>query len=220
MKKSASIILLITAAVLLTAAVGLILNEFRTAGPMPEPPKYDEALYEKYKAAQEKGDFVAMNAAFEENMLKTAVPFFDGFDPTHGNSFYTYPYSAEVDGKEVSGTLYLCTEKVERASQSLGENDFFALDRRTAKDPEIVVYDSYRADSQILIKCLCTVLLEHEKVYPSPWERSLDSMVEEWAIHNAAYEMNYKVDHAKDVNLNNADESTDWLKRAAKELSQ
>ncbi|MGN1098227.1 MAG: hypothetical protein ACI4SS_04960, partial [Clostridia bacterium] len=122
--------------------------------------------------------------------------------------------------EEISGTLYLVTSDIDRSLQSAGENDYFALDRRSAKDPEVVVYDSYRAGSEKLIRRLCEILLEHEAAHPTDWERTIDSMIEEWEIHNAAYSMDYKTDHSKDVNLNNADENTDWMERALKEFSQ
>ena len=104
------------------------------------------------------------------------------------------------------------------SAQSAGENDYFAVDRREASDPEIVVMDSYRANSDALIRQLCQILLDHEAAHPTDWDRTIDSMAAEWEVHNMAYSMDYKIDHSQHVNLNNADEKTDWFERAAEEF--
>ena len=43
-------------------------------------------------------------------------------------------------------------------------------------------------------------------MYPSEWDRSLESMRLEWFCHNASYYMNYKIDSSYEVDLNNKDE--------------
>lgn len=189
--------------------------------PVYRPPvaTYDQALYEKFLAAQDAGDYVAMNDAYDSNMRETGVPFTDDYDPTHGGLIYTYSYTATVGSKKrVSGKLFIVTEDLDRAAQTFGENDYFAVDRRTAADPEFIVMDSYRADNEAIVRCLCQLLLKHEADRPTDWDRSLESMISEWMMHNLAYNMDYKTDHSQHVNLNNADEATDWLQRAMEEL--
>ena len=180
---------------------------------------FDPALYQKFLAAEEAGDYVAMNAAFDSNIILTGVGFSDDYDPTHGGLIYTYPFSVTVSSKEkISGKLFVVSEKLDRKSQSVGANDYFAVDRRTAADPEVVVMDSYRADTDALIKRLCQLLLEHEAAHPTDWERTEESMVSEWKMHNLSYAMGYKVERSMHVNLNNADEGTDWFRRAMEEF--
>ncbi len=222
--KKVFIILLI---LLPVAAAALIFLELKTPtvepSPVEEPKKYDEVLLAEYLAAEEKGDLIAMNAAYDKNMEKTGVSFLEhGYDPSHGGKIYTYGFSVDDNGGDeiITGTMYVVLPEVDLKVQSSGENSYFAVDRRTSADPEIVVYDSWRADSDALIRKLCGILLEHEAAHPSQWNRTLDSMAEEWEMHNAAYQIDYKTDRAKDVNLNNADENTDWLARAAKELAK
>lgn len=224
MKKLTITLLLIIAVLMLMIAVRLVYIEFSSPQPVaetPEPEKtYDSALLETYKAAAEIDDYIAMNRAYDENMALTGVAFPDvEHDPTYGGKIYTYPYSFKLGDKEQIGYLYVVEKNVDRDVLSIDENDFLAADYRENRDPEFVVYDSYRADNEGLIRCLCEILLEHEEKYPTEWERSLKSMVSEWEIHNMAYAMEYRVDSAKDVNLNNKDEDTDWFERAAKELS-
>lgn len=187
----------------------------RTAsGPTYE---YDYALYYDFLAAREAGDYVSMNSAYDRNMEKTGVSFpIEDYDSTYGGLIYTYPYSVKLSGNKgiLSGNLYVVSPELDRDAQSVGENDYFAVDRRANKDPEFVVMSSYRADTDALIRQLCQFLLDHETAYPTDWDRTLESMVDEWKMHNLAYSMNYKLDHSADVNLNNADEETDWLLRA------
>ncbi len=227
MKKS-SVIILFSAAMLMAAAAGLIFyNAVMSPSPVRQAPSeeaplssFSEALYAEFKAAREKNDYTAMNSLYEKNFRETGVSFpEENYDPTHGGKLYTYPYSVKVNGKDETGSLFIISPEVDKDALTAGEADYIALDRRGANDPEFVVYDSYRADSEILIKELCRLLLAHEEAYPTNWSRTLDSLVEEWEIHNAAYSMDYRPESSKDVNLNNADENTDWLKRASKELA-
>ena len=182
---------------------------------------YDSALYDDFLAAQKAGDYIGMNSAYERNMEKTGVSFTnDEYDDTHGGLIYTYPYSVKLSGNKgtVRGKLYVVLPEVDRSAQSAGENDYFAVDRRIGTDPEFVVMSSYRADTDAVIRRLSQLLLDHESMYPSDWDRTLESMVDEWKMHNLAYSMNYKLDHSADVNLNNADEETDWMRRAMEEF--
>ena len=194
------------------------LKSDRSASNLPSS-TYDLALYDEFLAAQEAEDYVGMNSAYERNMAKTGISFLDeDYDETHDGLIYTYPYSVKSTGGKdpIRGKLYIVSTKVDRDVQSAGENDYFAVDRRDKKDPEFVVMSSYRADTDAVIRQLCQLLLDHESAYPTEWNRTLESLVQEWKIHNLAYSLNYKIDHSADVNLNNADEDTDWLKKAAK----
>ncbi|MGN1097959.1 MAG: hypothetical protein ACI4SS_03570, partial [Clostridia bacterium] len=81
MKKFLIVILVL----LLAATAALIYFEFRPSEPeitLPEEPKYDEDLFEEYLAAEAKGDYTAMNTAYDKNMAKTGVSFFPSeYDP-------------------------------------------------------------------------------------------------------------------------------------------
>ncbi len=217
-----TVITLIFSAILLIGAAVLIITELSSPAPEVVPAEektYDAKLFEDYKDAEARNDYIAMNNIFEENMAATGVSFFDtDYDQTHGGVIYTYTFRHSVGDEIVGGKLYIIGADIDRTALSADENDYIAADYRKNNDPEFVVYDSHRAKSEALITALCEMLLSHEEKYPSAWERSLGSMVDEWQIHNAAYAMDYKTDSARDVNLNNADESIDWLERAAKEF--
>ncbi len=226
MKNPKIILAVCIAAILAAAAVILIRAELRrpiTAdGPsLDVPESYDRELYALFQEAEERGDLISMNKLYERNLSLTGIPFPDGeYDYTHGGVIYTYPFRVSVTRyEEFAGNVYIVKKSLDREPLSITDNDYVVLDSRTNSDPEFVVIDSYRADNSALIRRICKILLDHEELYPTDWERTLDSMVGEWQIHNAAYAMNYRVDKAKNVNLNNDDEDTDWLSRAFKEVS-
>ena len=50
------------------------------------------------------------------------------------------------------------------------------------------------------------VLCCYEEMYPSRWDRTIESMRLEWFYHNVSYYLNYKVSHSSEVDLNNGDE--------------
>ena len=43
-------------------------------------------------------------------------------------------------------------------------------------------------------------------MYPSVWERSIESMRNEWEVHNWAYRFDYKKNRTTDVDFNIGDE--------------
>ncbi len=225
--KNPKITLAVIMAVLLAAAAFiLVLAELRRPVPADGTPSvwpesYDGGLYALFQSAEERGDLISMNKLYERNLSLTGIPFPGGeYDPTHGGVIYTYPFRVSASiYDEFAGNMYIVQKSLNREPLSITDNDYVVLDGRANGDPEFEVIDSYRADNSVLIRRLCSILLEHEELYPTDWERTLDSMVGEWQIHNAAYAMNYRVDKSKNVNLNNGDEDTDWLSRAFKEVS-
>jgi hypothetical protein len=71
----------------------------------------------------------------------------------------------------------------------------------------MVIRNSYNINDKDIRNDILEVLCIYEEMYPSNWDRSIESMRFEWFCHNAAYYVNYKVDDAYEVDLNNNDES-------------
>ena len=90
----------------------------------------------------------------------------------------------------------------------LNDNDIFIIDSRYSKDPDILVYNSYKIKNVEDIYQILNILKEYEKQYPSRWNRTIESMKNEWIIHNLSYLFNYNVERSKSVDLNNQDETT------------
>ena len=116
---------------------------------------------------------------------------------------YTSPFKTRY--KE--GYIYIGNEEeYNQMKDQIGENDFDVLDQRECLDSNMKVYDSYRVASSYDQESILRILLFYENLYPSKWNRSLESMKLEWEVHNALYHVKYQRERTKDVDFNNADE--------------
>ena len=68
------------------------------------------------------------------------------------------------------------------------------------------IYSSYRIDDRDLRNEILEVLCRYEECYPSPWDRTIESMRLEWLMHNYSYFFNHETNRTEDVDLNNKEE--------------
>lgn len=108
-----------------------------------------------------------------------------------------------------NGFIYIGDEQtIREISQYANEFDILVIDERSTVDPNMIIIDSYRIKNK-QDKCdIISCLLEYEKMYPSAWDRSFETMCLEWDIHNILYTIEYEQDRTKSVDLNNDDEYT------------
>ena len=104
-----------------------------------------------------------------------------------------------------SGGLVYIDDK-ENHQCLLQEGDVLILDERYYKDPNIKICDSYRVKTYKERKEILEILCLYEEMFPSRWDRSLESMLLEWSLHNKSFFFDYEIDSSTDVDLNNADE--------------
>ena len=106
-----------------------------------------------------------------------------------------------------SGYMYIgdkeCIDTIKQDGTKL-----LIQDARSGNDPDIKIYDSYKIKDEQLQKEILDKLLYYEEIHPSDWERTKTSMVNEWYAHNLLYNMNYKRERTRDVDLDNNDEET------------
>lgn len=173
----------------------------------------DENLLEyyllEYENAERINDYVGMNRA--KKMLGD-----EKFDYSHGGNFASYDYNCENEGGNlISGNVYIIKppspytkEKGDKIadSQSIEDNDYIVLDCREINNPCMQVRNSYRANSDSVRQEIIDILLYHEESYPTFWQRSKESMDNEWYVHNAAYEIGYMEERAVHVDFDNEDE--------------
>ena len=132
--------------------------------------------------------------------------------------------SSRVDSRSVSSSLEIMEDSKAFASYSKGliyVGDIFYLREMndSLDDCDIFVLDQrYRIDSNMKILSSCYIsdkndkedivkaLLMYEKKYPSKWDRSYESMLVEWEVHNYLYSIGYRIDRTTDVDFNNQDE--------------
>ena len=85
------------------------------------------------------------------------------------------------------------------------ENDILVLDERE-ENLNVKIINSYLVeDANVRNEILC-IIQEYEKEYPTAWERSLESMRTEWAVHNFFYNMHMRKTSTVDVDFENNEE--------------
>lgn len=92
------------------------------------------------------------------------------------------------------------------------DNTIFVVDSRYDKDPDMVICDSYKVIDLKTMREILTILKEYENNNPTEWDRSIDSMINEWVIHNLGYYFGYKRESTIDTDLNNSDEESYVIK--------
>lgn len=88
----------------------------------------------------------------------------------------------------------------------LEQNDVVAVDYRATPDPNMQVLESYRISDIDIINEILEILCYYEKTDPTNWDRTLESMRNEWEMHNYSYIFKHDIGRTRDVDLNNADE--------------
>ncbi len=95
-------------------------------------------------------------------------------------------------------------------------NNVYILDCRHDKNSNFKIIDSYKITDKNEMERILNILLEYEKENPSSWNRSFNSMLNEWQAHNICYQLGYDIDSTMHVDLDNEDES----KYVSKELTR
>ena len=111
------------------------------------------------------------------------------------------------------GTIYIGDEEYLNSIDSLKKNDLLVLDSRSDTDPDLKVIDAYKIDDPIIRDEILEGLLFYEEIFPTDWERSLNSMRREWYVHHTLYVLGYQVDRTKDVDFNNNDEKVYTIRK-------
>ena len=105
------------------------------------------------------------------------------------------------------GRIYIGSHRyIDSIKDQLTVDDIIVYDERNSSDPNMQIVSSYRINDKDIRNEILEVLLVYEKLYPSKWDRTLETMRLEWFVHNLSHSFNYKLDHSDDVDLNNADQ--------------
>ena len=88
------------------------------------------------------------------------------------------------------GKIYIGNKKFLR-SLSVNDHDILIEDRRYLRDPNMKVYHSYQIIDGNVQNDILEVLCRYNEIFPSDWDRSIDSMRVEWFFHNLSYYCHY-----------------------------
>lgn len=97
-------------------------------------------------------------------------------------------------------------EYISDVENNVDENDILVLDERKKDDPNIKIFSSYQICDKRDREDILSIIELYEDVNPTEWDRSHDSMIAEWEIHNILHSLGIKLDRTTDVDLNNEDE--------------
>ena len=86
------------------------------------------------------------------------------------------------------------------------EGDIIVLDQRNSKNPNMKIITSYTITDKNIRNEILEVLCKYEELYPSSWDRSIESMRLEWLAHNVSYTFHNQRHRTADVDLDNNDE--------------
>ena len=87
------------------------------------------------------------------------------------------------------------------------ENDVIVVDQTEFEDPNMKIVSSYKiTDKKDMIEIL-NIIKDYCKEKNSNWNRSINSMHNEWIVHNICSKMAIKRSSTDDVDLNNSDEN-------------
>ncbi len=104
------------------------------------------------------------------------------------------------------GRIFIGNEDYINSISNRFDTDIFVLDQRNCSDPNFKIYSSYLITDKNVRNEILEILCEYELLYPSKWDRTIESMRVEWLAHNVSYFFNYEPKRTIDVDLNNNDE--------------
>lgn len=86
-------------------------------------------------------------------------------------------------------------------------NNIYIIDYRNNKNSNFEIVESYKISNKSEMEEIINMLLEYEKENPSNWNRSFNSMLNEWQIHNICHYFGYDIESTEHVDLDNNDEN-------------
>ena len=114
--------------------------------------------------------------------------------------------SSGYSKKYQNGIVYIGSQEYLDNITNVCDNDIFILDARDEKDPDMKVLSSYLINDLKVQREILKIMLEYEEKNPSLWDRSIESMQNEWLLHNLMAIFSYKKERTMDVDFNNGDE--------------
>ena len=133
---------------------------------------------------------------------------------TYGSIDYQYHPNYEIVNEQPCGPfgcyscgyIYIGNKAYLNSLTNIGENDILVEDQRFTEDPNMKIYSSYRIDDKDLRNEILEVLCRYEECYPSPWDRTIETMRLEWTMHNLSYFFGNQTNRTRDVDLDNNEE--------------
>ena len=121
------------------------------------------------------------------------------------------PYSTYGEGR---GNVYIVSEdKVAELQNNISDTDVIIVDYRTNSDPNMQIKQSFKISNKKYKKEIAQIMIDFNSENPvdPAWNRSINSIVDEWRFHNFAYSIGYKIERTADTDFNNNDEGKNFF---------
>ena len=116
--------------------------------------------------------------------------------------------SYEIDYLYKESNVYICGSL--RDGIELGnvckDSDIIVVDQSDYKDPNMKILSSYKVKDTEDMKHILGIIKRYCDSKETSWDRSIESMQNEWIIHNICSSLLIRNDRTDDVDLNNSDE--------------
>lgn len=116
--------------------------------------------------------------------------------------------SSGTDFLYKEGNVYICSSL--RYGIELGnvckDSDIIVIDQSDYNDPNMKILSSYKITDVEDMKHILEIIKKYCESKETSWDRSIESMQNEWIIHNICSSLLIRNDRTDDVDLNNSDE--------------
>lgn len=120
------------------------------------------------------------------------------------NEDFTEPSASIPFGTCSYGNVYIINNPSQIDSKE--ENSIFIIDQRRDDDPNIKIHNSYKIKHEKTMLEIISIIQQYEQMYPTNWDRTQTSMLNEWEVHNICSNIYYKRQRTDHVDFNNKDE--------------
>ena len=124
------------------------------------------------------------------------------------NSSYHYQDTTVAFRTSTCGDIYIIKEEIEDTYKPPTKTAIVIIDETKDEDLNMRIKKSCNINNPDQMMEVLEVIKKYNELYPSKWKRLLDSMMNEWEVHNALSKINYMPKHTDHVDLNNDDENT------------
>ena len=115
-------------------------------------------------------------------------------------------YSSEPYARYSDGNIYIGKKSYIDKIRDDETNDIYIIDDRNNINSNMSICNSYEIKNNKLKSDILNVLLKYEEEYPSRWNRTKNSMLIEWIVHNYCYNLTFRRESTQHVDLDNKDE--------------
>lgn len=116
--------------------------------------------------------------------------------------------TSEIDYLYKESNVYICGSLKDgiELGNVCKDSDIIVVDQSYYKDPNMKILSSYKVKDDEQMRQILEIIKKYCDSKETNWDRSIESMQNEWIIHNICSSLLIRNDRTDDVDLNNGDE--------------